>query len=318
MAMRQIPGELMVGPFLRSRALALGVTRTMLVGRRFERLHHGVYRIAGDPLTHDERLAAARIALPADAQLTGISRIQELGLDDGPLLPLHFVVEGDLHLDLDGVFLHRTKSLAPLVDGRMSAEGAFISYCSLTRVIDAIKYGDWLLHHGHLALSRLIEIAGAHLWRAGAYEALFISNYLTDRSRSLKESETAACLTFAGLPRPQFNVTLDHVVEREVIGDLLYDELRLVIEYEGRHHQEDRTQYNKDIDRYQLMRDHDYRYVQITDERLRRPQRMVRHVHEEMCRAGYTGPAPRFGEAWSVLFAQVSRIVGRRGPGADA
>ena len=162
-----------------------------------------------------------------------------------------------------------------------------------------------------MTLPRLIELAGAHLWRAGAHEALYIANFLTTRSWSLKESETAACLTFAGLPTPEFNVPLE-IAGREVIGDLVYVELRLVIEYEGRHHQEERGQYVKDIDRYKLMRDHDFRYVQVTDERLKRARRMVRGVHEEMVKAGYVGPAPVFGETWRDLFARVSTVVGAR------
>lgn len=311
--MNEIPPELLAGPFTRARALELGVTRTMLVGRRFERLHHGVYRIACGPITYSERLAGARLALPAEARLTGISRIQELGLDFGPRLPIHFVAEGDLHLDLDGVFLHRTKSLAPLRHGQMSAEGAFIAYCWLARVIDAIKVGDWLLHNQHMDLRRLIEIAEAHLWRAGAHEALFIANFLTDKSRSLKESETAACLTFAGLPRPEFNITLD-IPGREVIGDLVYRLLKVVVEYEGTHHQEDRPQYVSDIDRYKAMRDHDFRYLQITKERLKKPRGMVELVHTELCEAGYDGPAPVFGEQWRVLFARVSTVIGTRHP----
>jgi very-short-patch-repair endonuclease len=313
---KPIPAELLTGPFLRSRARKLGVTPKMLRGRRFERLHYEVYRAVATPLTHADRIAAARLALPEGAYLTGISRIRELGLEYGPALPIRFVVEGDHHLAMDGVFLHRTKALAPIVDGQLAVEAAFISYCSLARVIDAIKVGDWLLHNKHMTLARLIEIAGAHLWRAGAHEALFIANHLTARSRSLRESETAACLEFAGLPRPEFNLTLE-ISGREVIGDLVYRDLRLVIEYEGTHHQEDREQYNGDIDRYKAMRDNGYRYLQITKERIARPQRMVLGIHEEMVKAGYDGPTPVFGEQWRVLFVRVSKIVGRRGPDAD-
>lgn len=311
--MNEIPTELKSGPFLRAKALELGVTRSMMVGKRFERIHHCVYRVAGSPITYSETLAAARLALPPHARLTGISRVQELGLDFGPRLPIHFVVEGDLHLDIDGVFLHRTKSLVPLGDGQVTGEGAFISYCSLARVIDAIKVGDWLLHHEHMSLSRLIEIAGAHLWRAGAQEALYVSNHLTTDSWSLRESETAACLTFAGLPRPEFNLTLD-IESREVIGDLVYVLLKVVVEYEGTHHQEERGQYITDIDRFKAIRDHDYRYLQITKESLARPRRMVELVHDELCAAGYDGPAPVFGENWSVLFSRLSTVVGARRP----
>ena len=56
---------------------------------------------------------AARLALPANAHLTGISRIQACGLDSGPRLPVRFVIEGELHLAFDNVFLHRTKKLPP-------------------------------------------------------------------------------------------------------------------------------------------------------------------------------------------------------------
>src|SRR5688572_18771869 len=92
-SMKAIPPRLLAGPFRRSSALELGVTRTMLAGKRFERLHQCVYRIAGTPISYEERLAAARLALPPHAQLTGISRIRELGLDFGPRLPIHFVVQ---------------------------------------------------------------------------------------------------------------------------------------------------------------------------------------------------------------------------------
>jgi very-short-patch-repair endonuclease len=315
--MRAIPDELRDGPFTRAQALAAGVTRTMLRGKRFERIHHGVYRIAGTPISHDERVHAARLALPKSAKLTGISRIQEIGLDFGPRLPIHFVVPGDLHLELEGVFLHRTKALAPCTGDQMSVEGAFIAYCAVARTVDAIQVGDWLVHRLHMSIPRLVEIAGAHLWRAGAYEALYVSNFLTDRARSLKESETGACLRFAGLPAPEFNLTLE-IPDREVIGDLVYRTLRLVVEYEGRHHQEDRDQYNQDIDRYKLMRDYRYRYLQVTSEKLQRPQVLVRAVHAEMVAAGYDGPGPLFEETWRLLFTPMRRFVGRRHPDARA
>ena len=88
--------------------------------------------------------------LPGEAQLTGITRLQQLGLDYGPRRPFRFVVDRDLHRAVDGVFLHRTKEMPPLDDIGVCVEAAFMSYCSLCRVIDAIKVGDWLLHQRHM------------------------------------------------------------------------------------------------------------------------------------------------------------------------
>ena len=48
------------------------------------------------------------LALPPGARTTGATRLRQVGLDAGDRWPFHFVVEGDLHLTLEGVFLHRT------------------------------------------------------------------------------------------------------------------------------------------------------------------------------------------------------------------
>jgi very-short-patch-repair endonuclease len=293
------------------------VSPKTLRGKRFVRLHRNVYCLSDDT-SADVRLPAARLALPTDAHLTDISRIQALGLDYGPIAPLHFVRQGELHLQIPGIFLHRTKQLAPTDEVGVIPEAAFIAYCRRARVIDAIKVGNWMLQHEHMELPRLVDLAGAHTWRDGAFEALYVANYLTADSRSLKESETAAVLEFAGLPRPRFNVELAVVTSRKVIGDLVYEEWLVVVEYEGRHHQELREQYVADIDRYKTFRDHGVRYVQITDERLGRPRRAVHAVHDELRAAGYGGPAPAFGEQWRVLFTRVSKIVGKRGPLGEA
>ena len=78
-------------------------------------------------LTRDDLILAARLALPDRAYLTGITLIQELGLDFGPRLPVRFVIEGDHHLDLVGVFLHRTVKLPRVEDGAVSAEAAYLA-----------------------------------------------------------------------------------------------------------------------------------------------------------------------------------------------
>ena len=195
------------GPFTRRQALAAGFSSRMLQGDGFVRVFPRVWRRASHEMTDADWVRAARLALPEEAHLTGISLIQELGLDYGPRKPIHFVVAGDLHLAFEGVFLHRTKALAPLEEGDVCVEAAFMSYCVRCRVIDAIKVGDWLLHNQHMDLGRLEALATAHPWRDGAYEALWVLEHLDPDSWSLMESETRAVLVFAGLPRPDLQPT---------------------------------------------------------------------------------------------------------------
>lgn len=257
-------------------------------------------------------VAAAMMALPPSARLTGISRIQRLGLDFGAMRPIRFVVEGDLHLALDGIFLHRTEKLPPTDDVGATPAAAYLAYAARARVIDAIEVGDWLLHHGHMTLRELEDLALSALWRDGAHEALWLLDRLDGGSRSIKESETRAVLTFAGLPAPEVNAPIDLEDDIVVIGDLVYREWRVVVEYEGAHHQQDRQQYVADLGRYALMRAGNVRYVQVTHEKLTHARTLVGEVYRTLVEQGYTGSPPTFGERWQLLFASVSTALGPR------
>ena len=252
-------------------------------------------------MTPADWVAAARLSLPGQVHLTGISRIQQLGLDFGPRHPVRFVVEGELHLAIEGVFLHRTKKLPPVDDDGVVPAAAFIAYCARARVIDAIKVGDWMLHEGHMTSADVRTLALAAPWRDGAHEAMWMLDHLDGASRSIKESETRAILTFAGLPVAESNAAVDVNEDIEVIGDLVYRRWGVVVEYEGRQHQEDRAQYVADLDRYALLRAADLAYIQVTQEKLDRPQTLVGEVFRALVSRGYHGPPPVFGEPWRQL-----------------
>ena len=310
--MHAIPPQLKQGPFTRTGAAGAGVTSRMLQGRRFVRLHQGVWRVADHEMTEDDWLTAARLALPPTAHLTGLTRLQALGLDFGPRRPIRFVVQGDLHLELDGVFLHRTKRLPPTDEVGVTVAAAYLSYCAHARVIDAIKVGDWLLRRGHTTADEIHALALSGLWRHGADEALWILDHLDGRSRSLMESELRPILTFAGLSKPDVNVAVPVGEDVTLIGDLVYRSWRTVVEYEGSHHQEDRQQYNADLDRYALFRSADQQYVQVTKERIARPKILVGEVYRTLLKGGYDGPPPTFETQWQLLFRSVSIAVGAR------
>jgi len=307
--MRPIPPELLSKPFTRADAERLGVTSRMLQGKRFTRLHQGVWRATAHVMTEEDWITAARLALPGDARMTGITRLQQLGLDFGPRRPIRFVLARDHHLALDGVFLHRTKVLPPCDDVGVTVEAAFTAYCARARVIDAIRVGDWLLHQGHTTIDAIRTFALSCLWRDGADEAIWVLDHLDGRSRSIRESETRAVLEFAGLPKPEINAVV--VAEPvTVIGDLVFRRWRTVVEYEGVQHQENRHQYHSDLYRYGLMRAAGLQYVQVTNERLARPRVLVGEVYRTLLAGGYDGPAPTFGVQWELLFRGISVAVG--------
>jgi hypothetical protein len=287
----------------------------MLDGSRFVRVTPRVWRHRHHQMTRADWWQAATLTLPPAARTTGITRLQQLGLDFGPRLPLRFVIAGDLHLDIDGIFLHRTKLMPPGDEAGVCVEAAFLAYCARARMVDAIKVGDWLLYGGHTTSRDLRDFALAQPWRPGTPEVLFVLDHLNPDARSLKESELRAVLVAAGLPEPEVNVALDGTGSAGVIVDLWYAAWRVAVEYEGSHHQEDRGQYNSDIDRYAVIRRVHVRYVQVTKEKLAHPHSLVGEVFRELIAHGYAGPPPTFGPRWDQLFLRLSRVVGR---GTDA
>ncbi|MGH3345966.1 MAG: hypothetical protein ACRDO4_03210 [Nocardioides sp.] len=310
--MKPVPDPLLHRPFSRGEARALGVTDRMLEGQRFVRVLPTVFRHRDHEMAPGDWVAAGRLALPAQAHLTGITRIQQLGLDFGPRLPVRFVIEGDRHLAFDQVFLHRTKRLPPTDDVGVTPAAAYLAYCRRARVIDAIKVGDWLLHQGHVSEREIHDLALAEQWRDGADEALWVHDHLDGLSRSLPESECRVLLSFAGLPLGEVNRRLSIDDDVHIIGDLVFERWRTVVEYESAHHQEDRGQYSIDIDRYATMRRHDLGYVQVTKERLQQPRIMIGEVYRELTTRGYDGPPPDLGRDWQVLFARVTDVIGPR------
>lgn len=309
--MPDVAPELLHGPFTRAHALALGVTARVLEGVRFRRLHHGVYVHRCHEMTWADHVEAARLALPPSARTTGATRLRQAGFDAGDRWPLHFVVEGDLHLTLDGVFLHRSVKMPSGEDDGVSVEAAFVAFCAESRLLDAIRVGSVLLNKGVLDLGLLEEILIEEKWRRGVSETAYALPHLEGRCRSMPEAELFAYVVFAGMPVPEINRTVEFREGVELTPDLWFEDYGLAVEYEGSHHQEDRAQYNADIDRYALYRRHDVPYEQVTKERMRSPRATVRRVHSALVAEGYAGPPPVFGVLWATLFEPLATLVRR-------
>jgi hypothetical protein len=304
-----LPDDFLRGPFSRRAAITAGVPERVLEGTRFRRLHQGVYCHRGHVLTWRDHVRAAGLALPGRARTTGATRLRELGLEVGEPFPLHFVIEGDLHLVLEGVFLHRTVKMPPHNEEGVTAEAAFVAFCAEARTIDAIKAGSVLLHLKLMDLRRLEQLLTDERWRRGVPEASYVLPFLDARCRSLTEAELLTYVVFAGLPMPEVNEKVTLADGTELTPDQRFADYDLVLEYEGSHHQEDRRQYNADIDRYAAYRRNDVPYEQVTKERLRSPKATVRTVHRALVNCGYDGPPPDFDGLWLTLFLPLRDVV---------
>lgn len=284
----------------------------MLQHERFEQILPRVYRERGVSLMPAQWVAAARAALPAHARASHQTRFVELGLVEGSLFPLHFTVQGDLHLDVDRVMLHRTVVMPPADEEGLFVEAAVLGHASIARPLDVVACMDWLVRHGHLDLRRLLRLTVVDPWRPGVVATRSCVGLVDARSASPQESRTRVLLRSAGLPPGEPN--LDVEVDGQFLGrgDLVHEDLRLVVEYEGRQHAEDPRQFQHDIERYARFRRHGWEYVQVTAGMLAAPRTLVTHVHDAMCRRGYAGPAPSFGPAWDSVLARPLRWTHQR------
>jgi len=307
--MYDVPAHFRCRPFTRSEALNAGITRGVLLGPQFTRVHHNVYQHVALGRSFETRLAAARLALPPDACTTGITRIQQLGVELGPRSPLHFVVEGDHHLALDDVFLHRTLRMPPNEDGGVLGAAAFVAYCAEARLIDAIKVGCEMLRRDVMAVAGVEEILRHEKWRRGVPETAYVLPLLTHRCRSSPEAELRAYVVAACLPAPEVNTTVEIAPGLVVTPDEWWGDFTAAVEYEGTQHQEERGQYIADIDRYAAYRRCGVAYELVTKERLRSPTSVVRTINRMLRGRGYDGPPPQFGDEWRALSLPIRRLV---------
>ena len=193
----------MPGPFTTAQAAADGLSEAALRTRAVRREHHGVYVDARQAPRVELSVAAARLVLPADAVLDGVSALHALGVAVGDARPLRFASAHRHQVRRPGIRVRRVRSLPP-VDAHSScatAEAAFVAAARELDLVDAVAAGDWL---GRSTPTRLCDAAAAHRGR-GAVVARRASALVRERVDSVQETRLRLCLVLAGLPEPQVN-----------------------------------------------------------------------------------------------------------------
>lgn len=89
--------------------------------------------------------------------------------------------------------------------------------------------------------------------------------------------------------------------------DLVYLELKVIIEYEGDQHRTDKGQWNTDINRQEEFGDEGWCVIWVAAERMRQPRRVVTRVARALRSAVYRGPDPTFSAEWVGLFEPSAR-----------
>lgn len=293
-----VPTSLRHGAFTVAEAAAAGITRRMLQGSSYASIHRGVYvwsELAPSPRV---LIGADLLLLPPDASISHVSALHWYGVQIGPGLERHYSTNTGSQTRLADVRLHRRRgTLTPRVVRGVPVLGpdrTLVDCATQLSPSDLVRAGDWLVRLGLTSPTVLEDYALTH-HLDGVVLARRTSALVRPRVDSVKETDVRLILVASRLPEPEVNGTvLDDAGQFLARCDLLYRTLRIVIEYDGWHHERSADQRQRDILRRERLEAAGWRVIVITGLDLARPASVVARVWAAMVAAGYPGTPPQY------------------------
>lgn len=303
----KVADALRTRPFTTAEAGRSGLKRVALSSSsRFRQLFRGVWICADIEVTLHIRILGARLVLPADAVVSHTTALLLRGVDAVPPGPLHFSTNTTLRCRQTGIVLHRRLGqLHPeFVEGIpvVGPDRAFVDSATLIGHRDLIRVGDGLVRLGLTTPERLCRYAEErHL--DGVRRARLTSCLVRAGVDSVAETDVRLLLRVARLPDPEVNAWIladtGAVIAR---GDLVYRRYKVLVEYDGWHHERDARQRQKDHLRRERLEASGWKVIVITAADMRDPLGIVRRVHSALVARGYSGSAPVMSTTWHRWF----------------
>ena len=294
-------------PFPRFRALQAGIPRATVDSDAFRRLLHGVVVSADVPDSAVLRVKAA-LACHFDSAFAShgsAARVWRVPVQTRP--GEHVTVLEQAHrLRRAGVTTHHRPGAAVVVrDGvRVSAlVDLFVELAEELSLVELVVAGDWMVRRHRV---RVTDLRRAAKVATGPYSRLArqAARYVRAKVDSPMESRLRMLIVLAGLPEPEVNMTVRMVEGEEVRRfDLCWPEVRVIVEYDGRHHVEIIEQWESDIDRREKIDDDEWRILVVVASGIYvDPARTVRRIFSLLHRRGLEGLPERPSEDWRPHF----------------
>lgn len=306
--LHEVPTALRGTPVTTREAALLGIGRGALAGPSWRQLFRGVFVTADTEVDVLMWLRAALRVLPAGSVVSHTSAMRLYGLHPraGRHTRWEFSTNRSVPTRLKEVRLHRRERLlhADLVRGLPTTgpERTFVDCALPLSFVELVQLGDHLVHGGLTTVDRLVEFAHTqHLH--GVLRARRAVRFVRRGVESPLETTVRLMLVMARLPEPECNaVILDRVGAFLARGDLVYRSRRILIEYDGWHHERDAEQRVKDIGRRERLEAEGWRVIVVTVGDLASPRDIVRRVHQALTSRGYEGPSPVMSTMWDTWF----------------
>lgn len=167
----------------------------------------------------------------------------------------------------EGVICHVDPSLqVDLVRGRRVAAATtlFVQLAESLDLVDVVVVGDHLVRRGRATVESLRSAAAAAPGPVGR-RARAAASYVRAGVDSPMETRLRMLLVLAGLPEPQVNLTIRDVDGQPVRRfDLSWPGVKVIVEYDGRHHIVREETWERDLDRREWMDDDGWRLLVVT------------------------------------------------------
>lgn len=304
-----IPVDLdMRRPFTRADAIAAGVSPSSLKGPNFRRIFRGVYIHVSVPTHPLIRIQAALLIHPGVAFASHLSgaRVYELPIPDAPEEHVSVFAHADRRRRT-GIRNHVAKADTPVtvVKGvRVSEpEQLFIELASLLGLVDLVVAGDDLVRRKRTTPEKL-RTGCAASDDSHAVKSRRAAAYVRLRADSPMESRLRMLLVLAGLPEPDVNHEVYDEQGRLLYKfDLCYPDLKLIVEYDGRHHKDDLDQWDRDTDRRDWLDHNGWMIVPVFSRGIyKRPDHTIKRVLTALKSRGCTTLPRVLSEDWRPFF----------------
>lgn len=291
--------------FTTEEARAAGLSRRELAGPQFRRLFQGAYARVGANPSYAEQVSFALGVVPAAQFAAQHTAARLLRGTTPPASDLHLGAITRHQCTREGVCLHFYTHPPELVHVKgirtTSPPQTFLDLARSLEFVDLLVLGDSLVRWTDWSPAHMRQFV-AESTAHGARRAREVAALIRSRVDSPNESRLRLLIVSGGLPEPVVNPEV-RVARRSAIRkiDLCYEEWKVAVEFDGRHHVQREQQWDADILRREELEAMGWRFVIITSTELyRNPLGVLQRIADKLNLAG--APPVRVGDGWQRHF----------------
>ncbi|MGI8701992.1 MAG: DUF559 domain-containing protein [Nocardioidaceae bacterium] len=294
-------------PFSTAEALSRGVTRGQLRSAKYRQVMRGYHVATAAAQDPHARIRAAVSLHPAGAFASHLSAARLYGLPVPMTSEEHVTVTRDADKRWrTGVPSHQTSRPVTVTVRHGIAVSApcdtFVALGSMLDLVELTAVGDAMVRMRLATVADLVAATAASSLK-GAPRARKAAGYVRAGVGSPQETRLRMLIVLAGLPEPAVNYILrDDSGEWIARFDLSYPQYRLIIEYDGRQHAENPTQWERDLERHEMLDNDGWKLVTVTAKGIySEPERTLDRVTAALRARGRRVSAVR-SQAWRPYF----------------